>query len=222
MGKSTPGPDRFSTFVAILIALVTVVGAVGSYRIASILDEAGGADSAGLRALTHWQDSSTKAQILAIGQQFAFAAYKETNSLADSYDDLASANAGSTDLSLYGDAFRSESYHAQSKLDSSAVDRDGNLNIWRFIASHVARDQRDTDMESEPHFVRADVERQLAMWLYATLGLFGVVLILLTLSEAFQNWLRFPFVVAASGIFVGAVLVGLFIELVNLFKPVVP
>jgi hypothetical protein len=217
MGVPEKKPDRFGTVIAILIALVSVVGAIMAWRVATMLDEAGGADSAGIRALTNNEDVTTRAEIILTEHLNSYIAYLENDSLATAYTALARANTGRTDLDRYASAFQSAANHAQDKIPQSYIDREGHLDRLRDLGEHIAQDARNIDVAPQPHFARGDAERQQAMWMFATVILFGVVLVLLTTAEAIQNWLRYLFLVGGVVLFVIAALVELLVEFLNAF-----
>ncbi len=217
MSKSKTPSDRFGNIIAVLIALVTVIGAVTSWRIATTLDEAGGADSAGIRAATNKEDVTTRARIILIEHLDAYAAYVKNKTLADKYTAFANSNAGRTDLSDYALAFQYAANQARDVIPESYIDRDGQLDKKRDEGEHIAQDSHDKDVEPQPHFDRADSDRRRATWLFATLVLYGVVLILLTAADAIHNWLGYLLLIGGLVLFTIAALIGVFVELLTAF-----
>lgn len=217
MRKSKTESDLFGTVVAILIALVSVVGAITAWRVATRLDDAGGADSAGIRATTNKEDITTQATILLNQHLSAFAAYEENKSLADAYDALAQSDAKQANLADYASMFRYAANQAWDAIPESYIDRAGELDRQRDLGEHIAEYARNREIDAQPHFDRADTSRVSAMWLFATIMLDGVVLILLTTADAIGNWLRYLFLVGGIAFFAIAVAVGLLVELLSAF-----
>ena len=207
--------DLFGTLVAALIALVTVIGAITTWRVASIFDDAGSADSAGIRALTNKEDATTRATILLIEHLTAYAAYVQNHSLADTYDAFARANPGQIDFSVYAGAFRYAENQAWNAIPQAYIDREGQLDQKRDLGEHIAQDARSIDVESQPHFARADANRQKARWLFLTIVLYSLVLILLTTADAVGNRLRYLFFAGGLILFTIAILAGALVELLS-------
>jgi hypothetical protein len=214
--------DRFHTVVAILIALVTVIGAISSRRIASILDQAGGEDSAGIRAITNREDVTTRATIILTEHLDAYWAYLENRSLADSYAALAKTNVARADLNDRADAFRVSSNHAKDKIPQAYLDREGQLDQLRDLGEHIAEDAHDKDIEAQPHFGRADGYRKSAMWLFASLVLLGTCLVLLTTADAIHSWVRYVFLAAGIVSLIVALGFGLMVEVLSAFGITLP
>ncbi len=215
MSKSETKSDLFGTVVAILIALVSVVGAITAWRVATRLDEAGGADSAGIRATTNKEDITTQATIILDEHLSAFAAYEENKSLADAYDAFARSNSESANLADYASMFRYAANQAWDAIPEAYIDRDGKLDRNRDIGEHIAEYARNKDIDPQSHFDRADASRTSAMWLFMTFILDGMVLILLTTADAIGNWLRYFFLAGGMVLFAIAVMAGLLIELLS-------
>jgi hypothetical protein len=215
MSESKIPSDRFHTFVAVLIALVTVIGAIISWRVASVLDAAGSADVAGLRALTDREDAITRAHILWTEHRTAHVAYTENDALAETYKALARAHPERTDLAHYGSTFGTAANQALDAIPEQYLDRDEQLDDQRDLGENIAQSSFDKDIEPQPHFANADVSRQKARGLFGAVRLLGVTALGLTIVDALKHPLRYLFLLGGLALFALAVMVALFIELLG-------
>jgi hypothetical protein len=151
MSNPKTRPDLFGTLVAGLIAPVTVIGAITTWRIATILDGAGGADSAGIRALSNKEDATMHATILLVEHLTSYAAYVQNHSLADSYDEFALTSPGQVDFSTLAGAFRNAENQAWDAIPQAYINREGQLDQKRDLGEHIAQDARSTDVDPQPH-----------------------------------------------------------------------
>ncbi|MCA1553902.1 MAG: hypothetical protein LC737_05945, partial [Chloroflexi bacterium] len=181
--------NRFSNMVAVLIALVTVVGAIVAWRVSVALSDAGSADTAGLLAVVDNEDATTHATIFALGHQTAYAAFlrddrlsRALRALGDQYTVLAN--------SLDQAATRALDYIPRAYLD-----REENYNVQRDVGEDVAESTINKDVNSKAKFDAADVSRGKAQWLLLMLIGLGGALLMLTSADAIQNALRYLFLV---------------------------
>lgn len=215
MSNSDNSLDRFHTLVAILIALVAVVGAILSWRVAVISDQANRADGAGLRAITDREDSITRAQIILAEHLSAYVSYLKNDALADAYNALARAQPTRTDLADYASVFRYAANQALNAIPQRYLDRDERLMRERDLGAHIAQEARNKDIEPSPHFARADSYRQKIRGLVATIFLLSVAAFMLTTADAIRNPLRYLFLLGGIGIFILAVMIEGLIEIIT-------
>ena len=213
MSNSRAESDPFRTLVSTLIAVVTVVGAIIAWRTTVALGNAGGGRTAGLLALADKEDATTRATNTVLAYLDSYAAYVRDHSLANAYQSLADANPERTDLANSASAFRLAANYALDQIPAIYVDRNHNLDRARLLDEYVAEYSKDKDVEPQPHFSAADTSRLKAEWLFTSLILLGVALVLLTLADAIENPLRYLCFLAAVGIFLIGTLAMLWIEL---------
>src|SRR5512142_872459 len=118
---SSEKPDHLRTFIAVLIATVTVVGAIIAWRAAVALGDASNANTSGILATVEREDVKTRATITLIGHRAAFSAFVRDDALAKAYDSLASANSQRTDLANYARAFRLAANYALYLIPAAYV-----------------------------------------------------------------------------------------------------
>ncbi len=213
MGNSES--DNLSTAIAVLIAIVTVIGALTAWRVAVALSDAGTADTLGLLAAVEKEDVTTQATITLTGHRMAYVAYVRDDALANSFDDLYAANPLRGDLSNFSYAFRLAANYAREFIPATYLDRDEKLDRTRDLGENIAQLALARDINPQPHFDTSDTGRLKAQWLLATIILLGVVLILLTLADAIQNFLRYLVLVSALGLFGISVLLFAYIEFIG-------
>ena len=213
MSNTTTRSDLFKTLVSVFIAVITVVGAIIAWRTTVALGTAGGGRTAGLLALAEKEDATSRANNMVLSYLDSYAAYVRDHSLAEAYQSLADANPDRADLSNSASAFRSAANYALDQIPAIYVDRNHNLDRERLLEEYVAEYSKDKDVEPQPHFSAADTSRRKAEWLFISLILLGVALVLLTLADAIENPLRYLCFLAAVGIFLTGTLAMLLIEL---------
>ncbi len=216
MTDSESAPDRFRALVAVLIALVSVMGALTSWRVSVALGNAGGEDSAALSAVAEKEYIATYAAIVVMQHRDAFVAYAKDDLLAKAYEVGTQGKPERTDLSDYARALRSAANHALDAIPQAYIDREGHLDQVRDMGEHIAQGARDKDVEPLPHFASADAARQKALGLIAAIILLGLVLLSLTLADAAPNRLRYLWLGSGIGLFSLAVSIVLLVELPGL------
>jgi len=219
MSNADKSSERFHTLVTILIALLAVVGAVISWRVAVTLDTANSADGAALRAITDREDSTLRAQVILTEHLIAYASYLENDALAEAYSALARANPARTDLADYASVFRYAANRARDAIPQRYLDREERLMRERDLGAHIAQEARDKDMESQPHYARADAARQKTRVLLVTIFSLSFAAFLLTTADAIRNPLRYLFLLSGAAVFALAVLIALLIEILSALSP---
>ncbi len=212
---NNPESNNLSTAIAILIAVVTVIGAITAWRVAVALSDAGTADTLGLLATVEKEDVTTQATITLAGHRMAYTAFVRDDALATAFDDLHAANPDRGDLSNLSEAFRLAANYAREFIPAAYLDRDETLDRTRDLGENVAQLALARDINPQPHFDSADGSRYKAQWLLATIILLGVVLILLTLADALLSLLRYLVLTAALGLFGISALLLIYIELIG-------
>jgi hypothetical protein len=207
-GESTS--NRFSNLVAILIACVSVIGAVIAWRVAVASSDASSADTRGLLATTDREDATTQATITSLGHQTAYTAFVRDNALSNAFYDL-----GGDDHRRLAQAFESAANRALDFIPRALLDRQDKFDVRRDIGENIAEFTVNRDINPQPHFNAADVARAKAQWLLFVLIWFGVALLLLTLADAIQNPLRYLCLLGGIGIFFIGTGVALLVELIG-------
>src|SRR3990172_11114606 len=109
--EAPPNESRLETIAGILIAVVTVVGAVVAWRASVASDGAGDADFAGLRASVNAEEARAINFVNAYEHYGAYTSYLRYTKLGDAIADDLEDSAGLTEEEAYFlDRQRAESY----------------------------------------------------------------------------------------------------------------
>lgn len=201
---STPGADRLQTVVAVLIAVVTLLGATVAWRAALAADEAGDADFAGLTAVLNAEQTRTLNNTTLYEHYRAFTAYLYHNELGNLIAaDLDSAPAAEADrLNRQKTEAWDIATANQTFFPNRYLNRDGSYNVERELGETWAQAAQQQDVNPEPHFVASDRLRSRANWLIGVLIILAVALVLYTLAEGLNPAFKFiRFSLALGGTF---------------------
>ncbi|MCA1552913.1 MAG: hypothetical protein LC737_00895 [Chloroflexi bacterium] len=200
--------NRFSNMVAVLIALVTVVGAIVAWRVSVALSDAGSADTAGLLAVVDNEDATTHATVYALGHQTAYAAFLRDDRLARALRSLGDQ------YTTFANSLDQAATRALDYVPRAYLDRDENYNVQRDVGEDVAESTLNKDVNSRAKFDAADASRGKAQWLLLTLIGLGTALLFLTSADAVQNALRYLLLLGGLALFAASALGALVVELV--------
>lgn len=216
--EAEKGDSRLSTLVALLIAIVSVSGAVVTWRASVSADSAGDADVAGIRATINLAEANTLATVNGYSDYASFLdyyKYRETGMLLETeLNDLSEA-ADETQTAAMGKEL-ADNYDlttaASSAFPNEYLNRDGTYAIRRQTGEYVASAARERDISPQPSFDAADNLRAQTDQFLVTLSVLVVALVFYTLIEATDSKrLKYLLLVMGTGIFlagiVGAVLV---------------
>ncbi|MCP4538114.1 MAG: hypothetical protein GY832_13315 [Chloroflexi bacterium] len=174
--------DNFQTVVAILIAIVTIMGAVLAWRASVAGDGAGDADFAGLNAVLNAE------QTLTLNNSEFFKHYRAYTSYAhrDGIQELVGQDPeSSTDANLHHQQNEAASLARTNQLffPPRYLNRDGSYAIQREFGEAWAEAGQSIDLFPESHFAEADQLRIKANWLVAIFIPLSLALFLYTLAE---------------------------------------
>ncbi len=208
MAQPEEGSNRYSTFVAVTIAVVSVVGAVMAWRVSVAASDAGSADMRGVLALVDDATALTQASSIVLGHQVSFAAFKANDRLSD---ELAPVS----QFAEVAEAFRAAAKRARNDyIPQAYIDRNEQLDAQRDLAQNREASGYKKDTHPQPHFDAADRARLKAIWMMFALIWLGVAIVCLTLADAIQNVLRYVFLMLGLGIFVLGGLLAVIVEIV--------
>ncbi len=199
-------PNPLETVVAILIALITVTGALVAWRASVAADGAGDADNGGLRAMLNVEETRASNGVNgyeAYGAFVNYARYQRLGSLLEDDPALDAERADANDLALAN----------QFLFDNKFLNRDGTYDLQRQLGELWADASRERDLNPEPQFQEADKLRARSNWLLAVVAFLAVGLVLLTLVEAVADRLQTVFTGLGAVILVAGIALALWIEL---------
>lgn len=173
-------PNPLETIVAVLIALITVAGALVAWRASVAADGAGDADNGGLRAMLNVEETRASNAVNGYEAYGAFVNYARYQRLGD----LLEADPAAADLEAERADARDLALANQFLFDSKFLNRDGTYDLQRQLGEMWADASREKDLNPEPQFQEADKLRERSNWLLAVVAFLAVGLVLLTLVEA--------------------------------------
>src|SRR5262245_24931038 len=136
--------SRLETAIALLIALVTVIGALAAWRSSVAADGSGDEDFAGLRATLNAEETRALNYVDAYEHYGAYTAYRRYEALGDAiaedmadaseeeYEKLEAERADAYDLSIAN----------ESLFPNRFLSRDGTYNVEREIGEQWATEAR--------------------------------------------------------------------------------
>ena len=205
MTTESDSPDnRLETFVALLIALVTVIGAVVAWRASVADDGAGDADFAGLKASLNAEETRALNAVNAYEHYGAYTTYWRYNALGNAL--AAEVEFASDEAIQILDRQRAEAYDLadanQDLFPNRFLNRDGTYSVARETGEAWADAAREKDLYPDPQYAEADKLRTKSNQLLGTITLMGLALVAFTLVETVEGKLKLGFV--ALGIVLAA------------------
>ena len=203
--------NRFKSFVAVLVAIVTVLGALTAGLAAKASSDAGDEDFAGMAAAISAQKADLINEVYAYEHYRAYTTYFRYLELGNLlYDPNADEK---TQQSLYNqqqevwgvaDGILSTFFQARY------IDPDGTYDLERELQEARAEDEQSNDLNFTPYFDKADSLRARSSFLIGNMIVFAGSFWFLTLAQVMEN--RFKYFMALFGILLGlAGILGIFI-----------
>lgn len=197
--------DRFKSVVAVLVAVVTVLGASAVCLAAVAVSSAGDMDFSGLDISIRAQKAEIINHINAYEHYRAFTDYLRYDELGYQVDDVAEQN----EAWGVAEAIRYEFFNSRY-LSTDRLFYD----ITRELNSEWAEDTQQEDLNPQPYFDEADTLRVISSSRAGMMIVFAVSFWFLTLAQATEKsikylWISLGVLFALSGIF-GLLVGGLF------------
>ena len=202
-------PSRLETYVAIVIALITVAGALVAWRASVAADSAGDADNGGLRAMLNVEETRASNTVNAYEAYGAYVSYQRYQRLGD----LLEADPAAADLEAERAAARDLALANQGLFPNKFLNRNGTYDLSRQLGEMWADASRVKDLNPEPQFQAADQLRARSNWLLADVGFLALGLVFLTLVEAAAGRLQYLLAGLGTAVLVAGLALALWIEL---------
>ncbi len=212
--------NRLSTLVALLIAVVSVTGAVVTWRASVSADGAGDADVAGIRATINLTETNALAAVKGYSDYASFTdyyKYRETSTqlekeLSELPQDATEEQAAALNNEL-ADTY-DLTVAAGSAFPNEYLNRDGTYALSRQTGEFVANAAREKDINPQPSFDEGDTLRSHTDRLLITLSVLVVALVFYTLIEAVDSKkLKYLLLVAGTGIFLAGTIGAYLVEM---------
>lgn len=186
MENKEEGSSRLDDLVAILIAVVVVIGAVVAWRASVIDDGAGDADYAGLRSAIYAEKTRALNYVNAYESYGNYVAYWRNNRLAQLLEgeletaDEETALALSEQLSTANDLADAN----RTMFETRYLNRDGSYSVQRQLGEMWADASRKNDLAYEGQFQEADQGRARSLRMLVALMVLTVAPVLFSLVES--------------------------------------
>jgi tetratricopeptide (TPR) repeat protein len=221
-GKIGPAPEGagFKTFLALMIALVTIIGAVVAWRSALAGTYAGNAEDAGLLASLTREETIAINTMLANQHRTAYLLYKRYQLMASIAAVDGRLDTGTPeeilakirpiqeqfDLATTGKQFFPSNYIVREDTPEAANGESNpethialaeaeHYDVEREIAQGLAEAARDHDIWPDPKFAEADALRDKSVAFIATLILLAIALWFFAVAEAVDHWIKWVWAV---------------------------
>jgi hypothetical protein len=194
--------DRFKSFVSVLVAIVTVLGALTAGLAAQASSDAGDEDFAGMGAAIHGQKADIINEVNAYEHYRAYTSYVRYLDLGFLLDD---PNADEkTKQLLYNQ--QQEVWGVADGIMSTFfqahyLNPDGTYDLERELQEARAEDEQSNDLNFAPYFDNADSLRTRSSFLIGNLIVFAVSFWFLTLAQVMER--RSKYFMALFGILLG-------------------
>lgn len=199
--ESSEQSDRLTLINALLIALVTLLGAFVAWRASVAADNAGDASLAGLMATLNVQETLALNNTQHYENYRAYTAYTRYNTLGDEIEiDLAKASLDEAEIL---DRQMREAWDAAQSFyfPREYLKRDGTYDTQRELGEALAETARQKDLNPAPHFAESDQSQTKSNWLIGVITGLAVALLFFTLVESVSS-AALKYVLIAAGVLI--------------------
>lgn len=198
--------ERAAIVLALLITLVTVIGAIVAWRVSLLDDQQSDANYTGLASAFQSVDVRTLAAAQAYQEYRAYTRFHRYDALRErlANDSAASPREREEAEQLAANAF--------AFFSSQYVTPDDRYDARRQIREQIAEAALDRDVDASAHFVSSDTARDKGSLLLLVPIVLAVAGLCYILAEKLAGTMLFLFAAAGSAVFVAGVVVFLRIE----------
>lgn len=202
--------DKFKSFVAVLVAVVTVLGATTACLASVAVSTAGDMDFSGLDASIRAQKADIINTIKAYEHYRAFTTYTRYDELGYALHDPDSDEQSS----IRNRALQDEAWGVAVGLTNFFISRyinsDGQYDLERELQEEWAHDAQTEDLNATPYFLKSDAERNRSAFLMGNMITFAISFWFLTVAQVTDKKIKYLW--AGLGVFFGLLgILGIFI-----------
>lgn len=191
--------DNFKSWIAVLTAIVTVLGASAACLASVAVSTAGDQDFAGLDASIRAQKAEIINYVIAYQNYRAYTDYLRYDEMGYlMYDPQADAETDARNYAIQQEVWGVSSGLLSSFVKARYIDPDGSYDIERELQEAFADDAQTSDLNSQPYFEKSDAERSRSAFLTADMIVFAVSFWFLTLAQATEKNIKYVW--AALGV----------------------
>ena len=186
MGSSEQS-NRMEIINALLIALVTLIGAYVAWRASVAGDNAGDANLDGLLASRNYEETVALNHTQLYENYRAYTAYTRYNELGNQIEqDLADAPADEVEAL---DRQMREAWDAGESFyfPYEYLNRDGSYDTERELGEALAEEARQRDLNPQPHYEEADKMQAKSNWLIVIITVLALSLLCFSLVESLDR-----------------------------------
>lgn len=199
--------DNFKSWVAVLIAVVTVLGASAACLASVAVSNAGDADFAGLDASIRAQKAEIINEVYAYEHYRAFTEYFRLNELGYlMYDPNADTDTDARNAAVQQEVWGVASGISSVFFSPRYINSDGQYDLEQELQEAFAEDAQNADLDADPFFTESDRLRRRSSFLTGDMIVLAFSFWSLTLAQATEKKIKFLW--AALGVLAG--LTGLF------------
>jgi hypothetical protein len=208
--------EKFRTFTASMIAVVTVLSALTAWRAAVAAQNASDADFLGLVATVNAEEASVLSTIKVAEHYQAFLSYTRYNELGNKLYDALQANPSNKNAleqqksDSWGIAYGVQSMFFPSRY----LLPDGTYDSQRETDELLADEQRARDTRAEVHYAESSQLRRKSNLLVQMLIPLGISFWFFTLAQIVEHKVRYLFAFLGSLLLVLSAFAALIIDLV--------
>ncbi len=203
--------ESFKSLIAVLTAIVTVLGATAACLASVAVSTAGDNDFAGLDASIRGQKAEIINYVVAYEHYRAFTSYMRYNELGNlMYDPEADQDTDARNGAIQREVWGIASGISSVFFSPRYITSEGQYDLERELQEEYAKDSQSEDLNPSPYFEESDKQRNISATLTADMIVFAVSFWFLTLAQATEKNIKYVW--AVLGILMGlAGIVGIII-----------
>ncbi|HEX9988151.1 MAG TPA: tetratricopeptide repeat protein [Chloroflexia bacterium] len=184
--------EQFKIFVAVMLALVTFLGAVVAWRSALAGTEAGNFDDAGIIAALNVEEANTIASIASSQHRSAHVEYIRNLLLAGSLAPPDGSESSLTDVDVREITEALDLANADKEFfPTEYLNEDESYNDARERGEALAEEAERRDLNPDRQFAQANEMRARSVGLVAALVVLGIALFLFAIAEAVTHSVKY-------------------------------
>ena len=179
-------------FIAIMIAVITVIAALITWRASVVDDAAGDFDYAGLRAAVYAEETRALNYVNSYENFGAYTNYQSKSNLGDliAIDQENSTEEEAAILEVQRAEANDLAIASQTLFPNKFLNRDGTYGLERQMGEMWADAAKEKDLNPDPQFADGDAQHIKADKLLIPLMVFAIALVLLSLVESIEKLKR--------------------------------
>lgn len=194
--------DNFKSYVAVMVAIVTVLGATTACLASVAVSTAGDMDFAGLDSSIRAQKADIINYVTAYEHYRAFTTYTRYDELGYLlYDENATEEVAEIYNEEQAEVWGMASGITALFFSPRYINSEGQYELERELQEEWAKDAQNEDLNATPYFVKSDAERKKSAFLSANMIVFAVSFWFLTIAQVTDK--KIKYVWAGLGILFG-------------------